>query len=634
MNKSMERVPVEIFKDAKQVCKVIAKRIATVVRDSSKKGKKAVLGLATGRTTIGIYTELIRMYQQEGLDFSNVVTFNLDEYWPIEPASIQSYHYWMNVNFFDHVNIPQRNIHIPLGTVSEAKLEAHCRKYENLIRDAGGIDLQILGIGRTGHIGFNEPGSPYNSRTRRVQLDRITRMDAAGDFFGFENVPRLAVTMGVGTIIEAREIILLALGEHKADIIRRVVEDKASKEVVAGFLQEHSDVTFYLDEAAGAGLTRLSTPWLIWPCSWDDHLERQAVIWLGGKTKKPILKLTEEDYSENSLGQLIRTRGRAYNINLKVFHRMTKTITGWPAGKGQSKRILILNPHPDDDVICMAGTMMHLVNQGHEVHTAYMVSGHRSIYDHDVLRHAEFVKEFNKIFKLTPEQTIVIEEHVENYLRGKKPTDMDTPEIQEIKALIRRTEAIAAAKFCGIQVKNIHFLNLPFYKTGTIQKLSIGPKDIATVYDLLKKVRPQMIFTAGDLSDPHGTHRLCLKIFFQAFDKYSHVEKVQPEIWLYRGAWQEWTPELIDMAVPLSPEELRKKRFAIFRHESQKDRAMFPGPYDEREFWQRAEQRNIATAAIYNALGLPEYHAIESFVRWPVPRSLQAASQLSRADEQ
>ncbi len=631
MDNNMERVPVKIFEDSEQVCKVIATRIAGLVRDSSKKGKEAVLGLATGYTTIGIYTELIRMHQQEGLDLSNVVTFNLDEYWPIEPTSIQSYHYWMNLNFFDHVNIPQRNIHIPSGTVPEAELEAYCRRYEQSIRDAGGIDLQILGIGRSGHIGFNEPGSPRDSRTRRIQLDRITRMDAAGDFFGVENVPRMAVTMGVGTIIEAHEIILLALGEHKVDIIRRVVEDEISKDVAASFLQEHPDVTFYLDEAAAAELIRMSTPWLTGQCSWDELLERRAVIWLAGKTKKPILKLTEEDYAENSLGNLIRALGRVYDINLNVFRRMMKTITGWPAGKGQSKRILILSPHPDDDVICMSGTMMRLVEQGHNVHTACMVSGHLSIYDHDVLRHAEFVKEFNKIFKLTPEQTIVIEEHIENYLRGKKMTDTDTPEIQQIKALIRRTEAIAASKFCGIQVKNIHFLDLPFYKTGTVQKLSVGPKDISTVCELLEEVQPQMIFTAGDLSDPHGTHRLCLKIFLQALDKYSHIENVRRDIWLYRGAWQEWTPELIDMAVPLSPDELRKKRFAIFRHESQKDRAMFPGPYDDREFWQRAEERNMATAAIYNALGLPEYHAIEAFVRWPVQRSLQAASQLSHA---
>ncbi len=630
----MERAPVKIFEDSEQACKVVARRIASLVRERSAHGNKAVLGLATGYTPIGIYTELVRMHQQEDLDFSNVVTFNLDEYWPIEPTSIQSYHYWMNVNFFNHMNSHRKNIHIPSGRVAEGEIERHCREYEQCIRDVGGIDMQILGIGRSGHIGFNEPGSSHLSRTRQIQLDKITRMDAASDFFGEENVPRLAITMGIGTVMEAREIVLLAFGEHKAGIIRQAVEGEVSTEVAASLLQEHRKAMFYLDEAAAAELTRMSTPWLNGTCQWDEVLERKAVMWLAEKIKKPILKLTDEDYAENSLGELTRTRGRAYNINLNVFRRMMKTITGWPAGKDGPARILILSPHPDDDVICMAGTMMRLVEQGHQVHTAYMVDGYLSIYDHDVLRHAGFVKEFNKIFKLTPEQTTTIEEHIENFLRRKKVGDIDTPEIQAIKALIRRTEAVAAAKFCGIQDKNIHFLDLPFYKTATVQRFSIGPKDVAPVRELLEKVKPEMIFAAGDLSDPHGTHRLCLKAFLPALEEYSAAEDLCPDLWLYRGAWQEWLPEQTDMAVPLSPDELRKKRFTIFRHESQKDRAMFPGPYDSREFWQRAEERNMATAAIYDSLGLPEYHAIEAFVHWPIPRSLQEICQLSRPNGQ
>ncbi len=624
----MERVPVRIFEDSEQACKVIAQRIANLVRERSAKGKNAVLGLATGYTLIGIYTELIRMHQHEDLDLSNVVTLNLDEYWPIEPTSVQSYRYWMNVNFFDHVNIQRNNIHIPSGTVAEGEIERHCRAYERCIRDVGGIDIQILGIGRSGHISFNEPGSSRLSRTRQIQLDKITRMDAASDFFGEQNVPRMAITMGIGTIVESREIVLLALGEHKADIIRRAVEEQVSTEVAASYLQEHSNITFYLDEAAAAKLTRMSEPWLIGACQWDDLLEHKAVIWLAEKINKPILRLTEEDYIENNLGDLIRTRGSAYDINLNTFRRMMKTITGWPAGKESSRRVLILSPHPDDDVICMAGTMMRLIGQGHEVHATYMVNGYLSIYDHNVLRHAEFVKEFNRIFGLTPRQTTTIEEHIENFLRRKKVGDIDSPEVQAVKALIRRTEAIAAAKFCGIQDENIHFLDLPFYNTATVQKLSIGVEDVAAVRDLLEKVKPEMIFAAGDLSDPHGTHRLCLKALFQAIKEYSAAKNNRPDLWLYRGAWEEWMPEQIDMAVPLSPDELRKKRFAIFRHESQKDRAMFPGPYDNREFWQRAEERNMATAAIYDSLGLPEYHAIEAFVRWPIPRSLQAASQI------
>jgi len=630
----VERVPVKIFEDSEQACKVVARRIASLVRERSAQGNKAVLGLATGYTPIGIYTELVRMHQQEDLDFSNVVTFNLDEYWPIEPTSIQSYHYWMNVNFFNHVNIHRKNIHIPSGSVAEGEIERHCREYEQCIRDVGGIDIQILGIGRSGHIGFNEPGSSHLSRTRQIQLDKITRMDAASDFFGEENVPRLAITMGVGTVMEAREIVLLAFGEHKAGIIRQAVEGEVSTEVAASFLQEHRKATFYLDEAAAAELTRMFTPWLNGTCRWDEVLERKAVMWLAEKVKKPILKLTDEDYAENSLGGLTRARGRAYDVNLNVFRRMMKTITGWPAGKDGPVRILILNPHPDDDVISMAGTMMRLVEQGHQVHTAYMVNGYLSIYDHDVLRYAGFVKEFTKIFKLIPERTTTIEEHIEKFLRLKKVGDIDTPEIQAIKALIRRTEAVAAAKFCGIQDKNIHFLDLPFYNTATVQRFSIGPKDVAPVRELLEKVKPEMIFAAGDLSDPHGTHRLCLKAFLPALEEYSAAENLCPDVWLYRGAWQEWLPEQIDMAVPLSPDELRKKRFTIFRHESQKDRAMFPGPYDSREFWQRAEERNMATAAIYDSLGLPEYHAIEAFVHWPIPRSLQGMCQLSRPNGQ
>jgi glucosamine-6-phosphate deaminase len=624
---------IKIFADPRAACKSAGRRIANLVIERASARRSAVLGLATGYTTIGVYKELIRIHKQERVDFSRVVTFNLDEYWPIEPTRMQSYHYWMKVNFFDHINILPENIHIPSGTVKEDEIESHCREYERLIKDAGGIDLQILGIGRSGHIGFNEPGSSDDSRTRIVQLDRITRKDAAGDFFGEQNVPQMAVTMGVGTILRAKEIVLLAFGEHKASIIRQSLEGEISTEVAASFLQQHPNVTFCLDEAAAAELACFSTPWLVGSCQWDELLERKAVIWLAQKTRKPVLKLTEENYAENGLSELIRTRGRAYDINLRVFRRMMGSITGWPAGKSGPKKVLILSPHPDDDVICMAGTIVRLVEQGHKVHTAYMTSGYLSVFDYNVLRHSEFVKEFNRIFGLTPAQTAVIEEHIENFLRCKKPTDMDTPEIQAIKALIRRTEAAAAAKFCSIEEKNIHFLDLPFYNTGTIYRYSIGEQDVEIIRELLDKIAPEMIFAAGDMSDPHGTHRLCLEAFLEAFGRYCGAGKDHVEVFLYRGAWQEWPPEQIDMAVPLSPDELKRKRLAIFRHESQKDRAMFPGPYDDREFWQRAEQRNMATAEIYNALGLPEYHAIEPFARWPIPRCLQAASQLSRGED-
>jgi len=616
--KNVERLPVRIFEDDKEASRAVAERIAEVIRAKAADGKSTVLGLATGRTPVNVYKELIRMHKEEGLDFSQVITFNLDEYWPIERGALQSYYRWMHENLFDHINILPENVHLPSGEVAEREIEAHCRKYEVAIRAAGGIDLQILGIGRNGHIGFNEPGSTKQSRTRRIRLDRLTRKDAASDFFGEEYVPDWALTMGVGTILEAREICLLAFGEHKAAIIRRLVEGEASGRVAASHLQEHPKVTIYLDQATAADLTRIAKPWAQGPCVWDDLLKRHAVIWLAQKLKKPILKLTDEDYAENGLGELLGVAGGAYKLNIEIFRKQMQTITGWPGGKNEAKRVLIFSPHPDDDVICMGGTMMRFKEQGHEVHVAYMVSGYLSVFDHDVMRYGDFVCEFNRIFGLTPEQTATIEEHIDQFLRQKKPGDIDSKEIQAIKGLIRRAEALDAARFCGLDEKNMHFLDMPFYDTGTVQKLSVGPKDIAVVRDVLDKVKPEMVFAAGDLSDPHGTHRLCLEALLEALDEYCKVESNKPEIWLYRGAWQEWEPEQIDMAVPLSPDELKRKRFAIFRHESQKDRAMFPGPYDSREFWQRAEERNMTTARIYDELGLPEYHALEAFVRYPL----------------
>ncbi|HUU30557.1 MAG TPA: glucosamine-6-phosphate deaminase [Phycisphaerae bacterium] len=627
---SGERVPIKIFQNDKEACRAVARRIADCIRRKNAEGRPAVLGLATGHTPINVYCELARLHREEKLDFSRVITFNLDEYWPIDPAALQSYHRWMHENFFRFVNVPPKNIHIPSGAVAEDDVETHCRAYEDAIAAAGGIDLQILGIGRIGHIGFNEPGSNRLSRTRLVRLDKVTRRDAAADFFGEENVPEKALTMGVGAILEAREICLLAFGEHKAPIIRRAVEGDVSSAVAASFLQEHPLATFYADEAAAAHLTRLSTPWLLGPCPWDELLERRAVIWLARELQKPILKLTEEDYAEHGLAELLAARGGAYHVNLAVFRRLMQTITGWPGGKQGKRRILVLSPHPDDDAISMGGTLMRFVEQDHEVHVGYMTSGYLSVFDHDVSRYADFVREFNRIFGLTPRQSAATERHIEQFLRQKHPGDIDTPEVQAVKALIRRGEALDAAAFCGLPEKHVHFLDMPFYNTGVVQKLPIGPEDVRAVLRLLESVRPEMIFAAGDLSDPHGTHRMCLEAALAALETYQAAGQPAPALWLYRGAWEEWTPDQIDMAVPLSPDELRRKRFAIFRHQSQKDRAMFPGPYDSREFWQRAEERNMTTAALYDTLGLPEYHALEAFVRWPLGRSAHATAQLEK----
>jgi glucosamine-6-phosphate deaminase len=629
---NIERVPVKVYEDDKGASRAVAARIAACIRRKAAEGKQAVLGLATGHTPVNVYRELARMHAEEGLDFSNVVTFNLDEYWPIEPEALQSYHRWMHANLFEHINIPAANIHIPSGTATEAGLDAHCRAYEEAIAGAGGIDLQVLGIGRVGHIGFNEPGSGRTSRTRRIHLDKVTRKDAAADFFGEENVPEMALTMGVGTILEAREIALLAFGEHKAPILRRAVEGEVSSTVAASFLQDHPNATFYLDLPAAADLTRLATPWLLGPCEWDDMLARQAVIWLAERLDKPILKLTDEDYGENGLADLARDRDGAYHLNLDVFRRLMRTITGWPGGKEGPRRVLVLSPHPDDDVISMGGTLMRFVDQGHEVHTSYMVSGYLSVFDHDVARYADFVREFNSIFGLGPEQTERIERHIDQFLRQKRPGDIDTREVQAIKSLIRRTEAADASRYCGVPEGRVHFLELPFYNTGMVQKLPIEKEDVDRVLALLVELKPDMVFAAGDLSDPHGTHRMCLEAVMKALDAYKAAGNAMPDFWLYRGAWQEWTAAQIDMAVPLSPDELRRKRFAIFRHQSQKDRAMFPGPYDSREFWQRAEERNMATAHTYDVLGLPEYHGIEAFAHWPLVRSAHAQSQLEKAE--
>jgi len=625
---SVEKLPVHIFVDDHQASIAVAQRIATLIRTRAKQGKKAVLGLATGHTPINVYRELIRMHREENLSLANVVTFNLDEYWPIDPTAIQSYQKWMHENLFKHVNVPAENIHIPSGQVSEKDVVEHCRQYDQAIKDAGGIDIQILGIGRSGHVGFNEPGSSRDSRTRCVRLDRVTRSDAASDFFGEEYVPDMAISMGVGTILEAREICLLAFGEHKAPIIRRGVEGEVSAQVAASFLQEHPNAGVYVDDAAAQDLTRIASPWLVGPCQWDDLLKSQAVIWLAKKMQKPILKLTEEDYAENGLGEL-GGQGKSYNLNIEIFRHLMRTISGWPAGKQGDRRVLILSPHPDDDVICMAGTMIRLCEQGHEVHTAYMVSGYLSVFDHTVSRYADFVKEFNKIFGLGAEQSVVVEQHIDRFLRHKRPCDQDSAEIQAIKGLIRRAEALDAAKFCGMKEEHVYFLDMPFYNTGQVAKLPISDRDVDAVRALLDRVKPDIIFAAGDMSDPHGTHRQCLEAAMIALDQFVKAGNHKPDLWLYRGAWQEWPPEQINMAVPLSPDELYRKRLAIFRHESQKDRAMFPGP-DKREFWQRAEDRNMATARLYDKLGLPEYHAIEAFARWPVPRTANSTNNLTK----
>lgn len=629
---SREKIPTQVLADPADVNVAVAKEIAELIRVRQAEGKMCVLGLATGSTPTGVYAELVRMHKEEGLSFKNVISFNLDEYFPMQPNELQSYHRFMHEHLFDHIDIEPKNANVPDGTLSIEEVPHYCQAYEKAIRDAGGIDIQLLGIGRTGHIGFNEPGSGKVSRTRLIWLDRKTRIDAASDFFGLENVPSKAITMGVGTILEARRVIMMAFGEGKAKISAEAIEGDVTPVVAASFLQEHPNAQVYLDNSAAAALTRTNLPWLVGPCDWDSKLIRRAVIWLAQLLDKPLLKLTDEDYNETGLQELIAEHGPAYDINRNVFRYLQATITGWPGGKPSSaqrpgdlrrttdevfpKRCICFSPHPDDDVISMGGTLIRLCDQGHEMHIAYQTSGNIAVFDEDALRFADFAKEFNELFGIAGDRAAEIEGHIEEFLRNKKPGQVDSPEIQKLKGLIRRGEARAGGRYCGVSDEHLHFLDMPFYETGTIRKKPVGEEDVQIIVDLLQKIQPHQIYAAGDLSDPHGTHRVCLMAIFAAVHRVKDEAWFRDcQVWLYRGAWQEWEPEHIEMAVPISPQELQRKRQAIFKHESQKDKALFPGS-DPREFWQRAEDRNRGTAKLYDSLGLAEYEAIEAFVRW------------------
>jgi glucosamine-6-phosphate deaminase len=628
-----ERIPTRVFDSSSQVSREVAAEIAALIRQRAVEGRMAVLGLATGSSPTEVYDELIRLHNEDGLSFKNVVTFNLDEYFPMQPNELQSYVRFMKEHLFDHVDIEPDNIHVPDGTLSAEEVPHYCKAYEQAIQDAGGIDIQLLGIGRTGHIGFNEPGSGQDSRTRLIWLDQLTRQDAASDFFGIENVPHKAITMGVGTIMSAKKLFLIGFGEGKAPILREAIEGEITDHVAASFLQEHPDAQVYLDAAAAAKLTRFQTPWHCGSVDWTAQQIRNAVIWLAQKTGKAILKLTDEDYNENRLQDLLVEHGPGYEINLKIFRAMQATICGWPGGKPEGaptvapgprdttddvypKRVLVFSPHPDDDVISMGGTFIRLADQGHEVHVAYQVSGSIAVFDDDAIRFADFASDFNHLFDLDNSGTDKIESHIEEFLKHKKPGQVDSDIVQKIKALIRRGEARAAARYCGVPGERAHFMDMPFYETGTVRKKPIGEDDIQITMDLLEQIKPHQVYAAGDLSDPHGTHRVCLSAIFEAMRRLKDRQWVQDcELWLYRGAWQEWEPQRIEMAVPLSPAELEQKLHAIFKHESQKDKALFPG-IDSREFWERAEQRNRETARIYDRLGLAEYEAMEAFVLW------------------
>lgn len=615
-----EKVHNVIFNSSNEASLLVAQEIATLIKEKEALNKPCVLGLATGSSPIKVYEELVRLHKEEGLSFSNVVSFNLDEYYPMDEDNIQSYHYFMHEHFFDHVNILPENINIPDGKVEKSDLYKHCIDYETKIKSHGGIDFQLLGIGRTGHIGFNEPGSHFNSGTRNITLDHITRVDAAPAFLGIDNVPRKAITMGIGTVRSAKRIVLLAWGVNKAEVVKKTIEGEINSNVPATYLQEHNNTTFVLDKGASSDLTRVKTPWLVTSCIWTNALKLKAVVWLSELTAKPILKLTDKDYNDNGMSGLLTEEGTAYDLNIKMFNKLQHTITGWPGGKPNAddtnrperadipkKRVIIFSPHPDDDVISMGGTFDRLVEQGHEVHIAYQTSGNFSVSDEEALKFAEIARSLNSGSNNT--QTII------DFLNLKTDNDIDSLEVRKLKGHIRRSESYATTRYLGLQDKNVHFLDLPFYETGAIRKNNLTQADVDIVSNLIEDIKPHQIYAAGDLADPHGTHKVCLDAVFGALDKLKPKAFMEDcWVWLYRGAWHEWESYEIEMAVPMSPDQVLKKRHAIFYHQSQKDGVMFQGD-DSREFWVRVEDRNRLTAEKYNALGLANYAAMEAFVR-------------------
>ena len=627
---SFEKIPVEIFASTKEGSKYVAAQIAKLVREKQEKGETVVLGLATGSTPISLYAELVRLHREEGLSFKNVISFNLDEYYPIDRDAFQSYWSFMHRHLFSHIDIDPANIHLPNGSLPKDKIKEHCEAYEQQIADAGGIDLQILGIGNNGHIGFNEPGSSVFSRTRLTVLDNNTRIANAKEFQNIAKVPRLAITMGISTILKARQILLMAWG-MKAPIVARSVEGDVSEQVPASILQQHNNCTFVVDELAAADLTRFKSPWLTGNIEWTPSLIKKAVVSVALKLKKPVLSLTNHDYNENGLGELLVEKGDAYEINLQVFYLLRDTITGWPGGKPDAvipnhperstpypKKSLIFSPHPDDDIISMGGTFMRLHDQGHEVHVAYQTSGNIAVTDEFVTRFVDFAVGFEELTGRDNTKSRQILADAQTFISGKQKDQRDTQEIRSIKGLIRRCEAKATCKYVGLGDDQIHFLNLPFYETGTIEKKPLGEEDIQITIALLQKIQPTQVFCAGDLADPHGTHKVCLDIIFESLRRLKAAGEEWVKdcwVWLYKGAWQEWDIDAIEMAIPMSPDQVRKKRYGIFIHQSQKDMVPFQGS-DSREFWQRAEERNAATADAYAELGLTRYAAMEAFVRW------------------
>ena len=628
----LEKIPADIYESAEEGANHIACEIAQLIRDKQKAGRFCVLALPGGNSPRNVYSALIRMHKEEGLSFRNVIIFNLYEYYPLTADAINSNLNALKEMFLDHVDIDKQNIFSPDGTIPKDTIFEYCRLYEQRIESFGGLDAVLLGIGRVGNIGFNEPGSRLNSTTRLILLDNDSRNEASKMFGSIESTPISSITMGVSTILAAKKIFLMAWGDDKAKMVKECVEGAVTDTIPASYLQTHNNAHVVIDLSAAGNLTRIHRPWLVTSCEWNDKLIRSAIVWLCQLTGKPILKLTNKDYNENGLSELLALFGSAYNVNIKIFNDLQHTITGWPGGKPNAddtyrperakpypKRIVVFSPHPDDDVISMGGTIRRLVEQKHDVHVAYETSGNIAVGDEEVIRFLHFINGFNQIFN-NSEDKVITDKYAEirKFLKEKKDGDIDTRDILTIKGLIRRGEARTACTYNNIPLDHCHFLDLPFYETGRIQKGPLTEADVEIVRNLLREVKPHQIFVAGDLADPHGTHRVCTDAVFAAID----LEKEEGakwlkdcRIWMYRGAWAEWEIENIEMAVPISPEELRAKRNSILKHQSQMESAPFLGN-DERLFWQRSEDRNRGTAALYDSLGLASYEAMEAVVEY------------------
>lgn len=623
-----EKIKTVVYADADQASAMLAGEIAALIRSNEAAGRKTVLGLATGSTPVRLYRQLIRLHREEKLSFKNVITFNLDEYHGLPRTHPESYWRFMHDQLFDHIDLPASQINIPDGTVPRQEVFASCQRYEAAIKAAGGLDLQILGIGRTGHIGFNEPGSGRDSRTRLVTLDSLTRRDAARDFLGEANVPRHAITMGVGTILAARKIALLAWGESKAHVVARAIEETPTDSLPASFLQGHPDVTFLIDHAAAGELTRVRYPWLVGPVKWSPIMTRRAVVWLSQKIKKPVLKLLDEDYSEHGMADLLIEQGPAYGLNIRIFNELQHTITGWPGGKPDAddasrperaepkvKRVIVFSPEPSDDVLGMGGTLRRLVEQGHQVTVVYATSGNLGVPDDEAVMAADLVLELSRESGAQENAETAFARTVHGQLAAKKSFDGDTAEIRKLKGLLRRGEARASLKVCGVEATKLRFLDLPFYENGRYRQFRLGEADLSAVMNLLREIQPHQIFATGQRNDPSSVAALSFDLLKQALAKLSAEAWVKDcRVWLYRGPDRSWETAEIEMAVPFSPRELTQKIRAIYHHKSQRSQS----PVVEEglhEAWQQAEHRNRETARLYDKLGLAEYEAIEAFQR-------------------